>query len=177
LTHRAELQAAHRNPAFRVPTPTLNLGQVRGGDNPNRICGECELSFDLRLLPGMDLDTERERVRECVRTALADSDLALHFDSLFDGTPPAETPADAPIVQAAETITGETAQAVAFGTEAGFFQRLGMDVLVMGPGSIAQAHQPDEFVALEQLGQTVALLGELIGRFCRAPASDCASRD
>jgi len=57
LAHREELQASQRNESFRVPTPTLNLGQIRGGDNPNRICGECELSFDLRLLPGMDRST------------------------------------------------------------------------------------------------------------------------
>jgi len=163
---RAELQAQHRNEAFRVPTPTLNLGQIRGGDNPNRICGQCELSYDLRILPGMDLDTERRRIRERVAGALDGSGLELRFESLFDGTPPAETAADAPLVRAAEQLTGETAAAVAFGTEAAFYQRLGMDVLIMGPGSIAQAHQPDEYVELDYLERTVQLLSGLIERFC-----------
>jgi len=174
LAHREELQASQRNESFRVPTPTLNLGQIRGGDNPNRICGECELSFDLRLLPGMDLDAERERLRERVRSALAGAGLEIRFEPLFEGTPPAETAADAPIVRAAEALTGHAAGAVAFGTEAGFFQRLGMDVLVMGPGSIAQAHQPDEYVEIGQLEPAVRVLGELIGRFCHAGSAATA---
>lgn len=163
---RAELQSAHHNDAFRVPVPTLNLGQIRGGDNPNRICGECELSYDLRVLPGMDLEAERDRIRARVEEALAGSGLEIRFEPLFEGTPPAETAADAPIVRAAEALTGESAGAVAFGTEAGFYVRQGMDVLVMGPGSIAQAHQPDEYVEIAQLGRTVTLLSGLIERFC-----------
>lgn len=166
LAIRAELQAAYSSDAFRVPVPTLNLGQIRGGDNPNRICGECELSFDLRVLPGMDLDAERGRIRERVTAALAGRDLEIRFEPLFEGTPPAETPADAPLVRAAEALTGEAAGAVAFGTEAAFYQRLGMDVLVLGPGSIARAHQPDEYVELAHLGRTVELLSGLIGDFC-----------
>ncbi|MDZ7747847.1 MAG: acetylornithine deacetylase [Halofilum sp. (in: g-proteobacteria)] len=168
LAIRDELQRAHHSDAFRVPTPTLNLGQIRGGDNPNRICGECELSFDLRVLPGMDLEAERTRIRARVTDALAGRGLAIHFEPLFEGTPPAETRADAPVVQAAETLTGEPAGAVAFGTEAAFYQRLGMDVVVLGPGSIAQAHQPDEYVELGYLGRTVDLLSGLIERFCMA---------
>ena len=170
---REELQAAHHSDAFRVPTPTLNLGQVRGGDNPNRICGECELSYDLRVLPGMDLEGERARIRRRVTDALAGRGLEVRFEPLFEGTPPAETAADAPLVRAAEELTGERAGAVAFGTEAAFYQRLGMGVLVLGPGSIAQAHQPDEFVDLAELDRAVPLLTGLIERFCpgRAPAT------
>lgn len=171
LDLRKWLQAEHQNPAFRIPVPTLNLGQIHGGDNPNRICGECELSYDLRLLPGMDTDAERERVHERIREAVAGTGLELSFESLFNGTPPAETPADAPIIRAAEELTGTAAQAVAFGTEAAFYQRAGMDVLILGPGSISQAHQPDEFIALDYLEPTVELLGGLIERFCVRPAA------
>ena len=163
---RAELAATQRNKAFRVPGPTLNLGAIHGGDNPNRICGECDLSYDLRILPGMDLDEQRQAVRDRIRAAVADTGLDVHFDTLFTGTPPAETAADTPIIRAAEELTGETARAVAFGTEAAFYQQAGMDVVILGPGSIAQAHQPDEFVALEQLDAGVELLGGLIERFC-----------
>lgn len=168
---RDELGTRHRNDAFRVPTPTLNLGAIHGGDNPNRICGECALSYDLRMLPGMQLDAERRRVRECIRQAIADRGFEVHFDTLFEGTPPAETAADAEIVQAAEAATGESARAVAFGTEAAFYQRAGMDVVILGPGSIAQAHQPDEYVALEQLDTGVDLLGRLIREYCAAPGA------
>ncbi|MDZ7829426.1 MAG: acetylornithine deacetylase [Halofilum sp. (in: g-proteobacteria)] len=166
LDLRKWLQAEHQNPEFRIPVPTLNLGQVHGGDNPNRICGECELSYDLRLLPGMDTDTERERLHQRIRDAVAGTGLELSFECLFQGTPPAETRADAPIIRAAEELTGTPAQAVAFGTEAAFYQRAGMDVLILGPGSISQAHQPDEYIALDYLDPTVELLSGLIDRFC-----------
>src|SRR5690606_37299728 len=55
LAFRSELQNRYRNPGFAVPVPTLNLGHIHGGDNPNRICGHCELQFDLRPLPGMQV--------------------------------------------------------------------------------------------------------------------------
>ncbi|MEX1082167.1 MAG: acetylornithine deacetylase [Halofilum sp. (in: g-proteobacteria)] len=163
---RAELQAEFYDGSFRVPVPTLNLGQIRGGDNPNRICGECEIAYDVRLLPGMDASAIRDRVRARLTAALAGSGLELHFEALSDGTPAAATPANALIVQAAEELTGHPAGAVAFGTEAGYYQRQGMDVVVLGPGSIAQAHQPDEYVPLDQLDRTVELLDALIERFC-----------
>ena len=88
---------------------------------------------------------------------------------LFDGIPAHETPATAPIVQAAERLTGHPAEAVAFGTEAPYFDRLGMQTLVLGPGDIDQAHQPDEYLALERIRPYVELLRSLIGRFCIDP--------
>ena len=63
LLARDELSVNHRDEGFAVPTPTLNLGRVFGGDNPNRICPSCELHYDFRLLPGMDLVGTRERLR------------------------------------------------------------------------------------------------------------------
>ena len=56
LAFRSDLQARYQNPLFEVAVPTLNLGCIHGGDNPNRICGQCELHFDLRALPGMNND-------------------------------------------------------------------------------------------------------------------------
>ena len=70
------------------------------------------------------------------------------------------------LVRAAEQLTGHTAEAVAFGTEAPFLQELGTETVVLGPGDIAQAHQPDEFLALERIQPSIALLQELIRRFC-----------
>ncbi|HCB14771.1 MAG TPA: acetylornithine deacetylase, partial [Gammaproteobacteria bacterium] len=59
LRWRGELQARYRNPLFEVAVPTLNLGHIHGGDNPNRICANCELHIDIRPLPGMTLDSLR----------------------------------------------------------------------------------------------------------------------
>lgn len=170
LAWRAELQAQYRHPAFHVPVPTLNLGYIHGGDNPNRICGECELHIDLRPLPGMELDELRAEMRRRLERLLAGSGLVLDLEPLFGGVPPFETDAASAIVRAAERLTGHAAAAVAFGTEAPYLQQLGMETVVLGPGDIAQAHQPDEYLALDRIQPTVELLTRLIEHFCITPA-------
>ncbi|MBY6033809.1 acetylornithine deacetylase [Marinobacter daepoensis] len=166
LTLRQEWQDTYRNPNFKVQVPTMNLGCIHGGDNPNRICAQCELHFDLRPLPGMSMEALRQGILERVRPLAERRNLKLTFEPLFDGVPPFETPADAALVKACEKLTGHQAQAVAFATEAPWLQKLGLETLVMGPGSIDQAHQPDEYLELSQLQPTVDILKGLIRTFC-----------
>jgi acetylornithine deacetylase len=169
LAWRDELQRRYRNPAFAVPIPTLNLGHIHGGDNPNRICGDCELHFDLRPLPGMDLQALRDELAARLDRRFAGSDVELRIRSLFPGLPAMETAADSPLVHAAEELTGHSAGAVAFGTEGPFLNELGMQTVILGPGDIDQAHQPDEFLALDRVEPTVSLLRSLIEQFCLNP--------
>ncbi len=169
LAWRAELQRAHHDSAFRVPVPTLNLGHIHGGDNPNRICGECELHIDLRPLPGMDLQALRSTLAARMQQAVADAGYELRIESLFSGTPAMETEADSPLVRAAERLTGVPAEAVAFGTEGPYFRALGMDTIILGPGDIDQAHQPDEYLALDRIAPMIELLRRLIHELCIAP--------
>ena len=164
---REELAERYRDPRFAVPYPTLNLGHIRGGDNPNRICGEAELHIDLRPLPGMHPEQLQAELGERLRAALGTGAEHLKLRSLFPGHPPMDTPREAPIVQAAEALTGHPAEAVAFATEAPYLAQLGMDVVVLGPGEIEQAHQPDESIAIDHLQPTVELLRAFIHRFCR----------
>ena len=166
LSFRRDLQARYSNDAFKVPVPTLNLGHIHGGDNPNRICGHCDLSIDLRPLPGMDVDETRNALRERIRQSLGDGVYGLSFEKLFDGIPAMETPAGSAIVKAAEELSGFSSEAVAFGTEAPYLQSLGMDVVVMGPGDINTAHQPNEFLPADQINTTVSMLESMIARFC-----------
>ncbi len=166
MAWRSELQTRWSNPAFEVPGPTLNLGHIHGGDNPNRICGECELRIDLRPLPGMDLAALHDELHERLATRLADTGLRLEIESLFPGLPGMETPADSPMVRLVEGLTGLTAAAVPFGTEGPFLQQLGLDTVVLGPGGIGQAHQPDEYIALDQVRDGVELVSRLIASTC-----------
>ena len=166
LNLRTEWQEKYRNPSFKVQVPTLNLGCIHGGDNPNRICAQCELHFDLRPLPGMSMETLRQAILNRMQPLAERRQLNLTFEPLFDGVPPFETPADAALVKACETLTGHAAHAVAFATEAPWLQKLGLETLVMGPGSIDQAHQPDEFLEMSQLQPTVDILRGLIKQFC-----------
>ncbi|MEJ2060481.1 MAG: acetylornithine deacetylase [Gammaproteobacteria bacterium] len=165
LAWQADLKA-QRNPAFAVPYPTLNLGHIHGGDNPNRICPECELHFDLRPLPGMHIDELREELRQRVAKALADSDLRFETHSLFSGIEAFETTEESPLVDLTETLSGRSSLSVAFATEAPFYQQLGIETLVMGPGRIDQAHQPDEFIERAALAEATDLLRRLIRKVC-----------
>lgn len=166
LAWREQLQAVHHDPQFRVPVPTLNLGHIHGGDNPNRICGACEAHFDLRPLPGMDLEGLRETLDDRMARLLDGSELTWERRSLFGGTPAMHTDAGSAIVREAQRLTGHAPEAVAFGTEGPYLTELGMETLILGPGDIAQAHQPDEYLALDRLTPTVDLLEGLIRRFC-----------
>jgi acetylornithine deacetylase len=163
---RDTLQRGHHHAAFAVPWPTLSPGYIRGGDNPNRICGDCELLLDLRVLPGLDPTDLRAELTRRVAAVAERRGLAWVVEPLFQPIPPVETPADAEIVRAGEALTGHAAEAVSFGTEAPFFDRLGMQTLILGPGNIAQAHQPDEYLDMARIPPTIELLRALIGRFC-----------
>ncbi len=166
LQWRDDLQQRYRNPAFEVEVPTINLGHIHGGDNPNRICGQCELQFDLRPLPGMVLSDLRAEISARLDRLLVDSGLAWEMVPVFDGIPAMETPKDASIVQAVESLTGFPAGAVAFGTEGPYLNEMGMETVICGPGHIDQAHQPDEYLPLEHIQPAIKLIQSLVKRFC-----------
>ena len=163
---RRQWQAQYSNPQFSVPQPTLNFGCIHGGDNPNRICGQCSLEFDLRPLPGMDPQQLREAIRQKLQPLAERYQVRLDYSPLFSSVPPFEQAADCELVRIAERLTGHTAEAVAFATEAPYLQQLGCETVVLGPGDIACAHQPDEYLELAAIEPTVRVLRELICHYC-----------
>lgn len=166
LALRAQWQKEFNNPQFGVPQPTLNLGCIHGGDNPNRICGQCALEFDLRPLPGMDPQALRRAIGERLAPLAERFAVRLDYQPLFPAVPPFEQAADSELVRLAERLSGHSAEAVAFGTEAPYLQQLGCQTLVLGPGDIACAHQPDEHLELARIPPTVELLRGLIQHYC-----------
>ena len=165
IGYRNELQQNYQNSNFKVSVPTLNLGCIHGGDNPNRICASAELEYDLRPLPGMDLDNLREAISQRLAPLADQFGVKLQTRPLFPGVPSFRNE-QSELVKVAEQLTGHPAECVAFGTEAPFLQQMGMDTIVMGPGSIDQAHQPDEYLAFDQIKPTVAILEQMIARYC-----------
>ena len=163
---REELQAKHKNPFFKIPVPTMNFGHIHGGDNPNRICGSCELQIDIRPLPGMALEDLRHEMQTRLKRLLANHQIKIETVPLFEGISAVETPAESELVKMCEKLTGHTAGSVAFGTEAPFFKQMGIDAVILGPGSINQAHQPDEYIELASINPTVEILKQLIEKFC-----------
>ncbi|MGY4534724.1 acetylornithine deacetylase [Pseudomonas sp. TE3786] len=163
---RQKWQRMYRNEQFSVPQPTLNFGCIHGGDNPNRICGQCSLEFDLRPLPGMDAEQLRAAIRDKLKPIAERHAVKIDFAPLFPHVPAYEQAADSELVRVAERLTGHRAEAVAFGTEAPYLQQLGCETIVLGPGDISCAHQPGEFLELSRLQPTVKVLRELIQHYC-----------
>jgi len=166
IEYRRELKRRHPHPMLHVPHPTLNLGRVHGGDNPNRICGRAEVHFDVRVTPGLTNREVREELRERLDRLARRERLKFHMRSLIAGSDPFEQAAESELVALAEKLTGHRAGAVAFATEAPYLRQLGMDTIVLGPGSIQRAHQPDEYIELDQFQPCIDLLGRFIGHYC-----------
>jgi len=166
LLWRQQLQQRHHDNRFEVSTPTLNLGLVHGGDNPNRICSHSELHFDLRLLPGMEIQSLRDELDQRLAELDRHSRCQFQRHSLIEGTEPMYTDPDSDIVKTLEKLTGHAAEAVAFCTEGPYLNALGMDTVIMGPGDIDQAHQANEYLRQDSIQPCVDLLQQLIAKFC-----------
>lgn len=163
---RDELQSHYHNPMFEVPVPTMNFGHIHGGDNPNRICGSCELQIDIRPLPGMKVGDLRHEMQRRLKKVLHETGITFNTVALFDGVDAMETDKQSELVKLAEKMTNTESQAVAFGTEAPYYNALGLETIVMGPGSIKQAHQPDEYIETRTLNPAVDIIRRLIVHYC-----------
>ncbi len=166
MLYRNELKQKYRNELFTIPYPTLNLGSIHGGDNPNRICGHCELEFDIRLMPGMHIETVRAEIRNRI-SAITDP-LGIQFElvPLFAGVPAFFADENSALLKSAEKLTGHAGISVAFGTEGPFLQELGMDTIILGPGNIDQAHQPDEYMSINMINPCIDVLQKMISQHC-----------
>ena len=167
---RGEWQQRYHHAGFDIAVPTMNFGCLHGGDNPNRICGECELQYDLRPLPGMDVHALRGEIAARLAPVAEAAGVSLDLQPLFPGIEPFEQAADSELVRVAERLSGYAAASVAYGTEAPFLQALGAQTLVMGPGSIDCAHQPNEFITTEEIPGAVSVLTKLMGELCAKEA-------
>ena len=166
LTYRSQLQARHHNSMFEVSEPTLNLGHVHGGDSPNRICGHCEMSFDLRPLPGMSIESLEQELHGLAKKVKVEQGIEVVIENLVEPVPAFQSEAHSELVTLCEQLAGQSAKTVAFATEAPFMQQMGMDTVIMGAGSIDQAHQPNEFLELNQIKPMAKVIQQLIERYC-----------
>ncbi|NBS25382.1 MAG: acetylornithine deacetylase [Gammaproteobacteria bacterium] len=165
MRFRQELQLEYQNPHFIIDVPTINLGVIHGGDNPNRICGHCDLEFDVRLLPGMAGDAVRESIEALIAPIASKHHTDIKLTRLIEGVEPFDN-RDTELVKMAELLTGHSPESAAFGTEGPFLQQLGMDTIILGPGCIDQAHQPDEYMELSQVKPCINILQQLIRNYC-----------
>ena len=166
MIYRKELKQRYSSDLFSIPHPTLNLGVIHGGDNPNRICGHCELEFDIRLMPGMHIETVRGEIRNRIATLMNPLGIQFELAALFTGVPAFFADENSALLKTAEKLTGHAGISVGFGTEGPFLQELGMDTIIMGPGNIDQAHQPDEYMSIDMIEPCIDVLQKMISHHC-----------
>ncbi|WP_114155022.1 acetylornithine deacetylase [Chromobacterium haemolyticum] len=157
------------DPLYPAPHTTLHVGAMRGGSALNIIPEYSEFEFEIRHLPEDEpqtllaaiMDFARQQLLPAMRAVDPDADIVFAERSAYPGL---LTAPDAEVVRFAQSLLGDTRPPakVSFGTEAGLFsQQVGIPTVVLGPGSITQAHQPDEWLALEQLSACDRLLAVL----------------
>ncbi len=169
IEFRNELKSKYANEAFAVHYPTMNLGCLHAGDVPNRICAHAELEFDIRLLPNMNAQLLLDDIQRRVADIAAHTGAEIRVESCCPIVPPFETNTNGDLIRHLSNVTKHAPGGVAFGTEAPFYQALGMETVVFGPGSVNQAHQPDEYISLDRLKPTQAILEDLIHTYCATP--------
>lgn len=167
----AEQSFGTRHALYDVPFTTLQTGVIQGGTAANIVPKDCEFIFECRWLPGDSHQRFLESVQDYAANLLAEMrqiapEADISFENLVD-CPPFEADQASSVWQHLDALCscGEK-DAVAYTTEAGRFAESGIAAIVCGPGSIAQAHRPDEFIELEQLAQCEAWLQRLTERLC-----------
>ncbi len=155
-----------RYPGFDVPFSTASVGQFHGGIADNVVPRDAEFRYEFRNLPTADVAKMQKEVTAFAgRTEVAMKKVApeagFSFETICE-VPAFQSSADEPITRLALRLAKEPRTTlVAFGTEAGLFKGAGIPTVVCGPGSITQAHQPDEYVTLKQLARCEQFLREL----------------
>ena len=165
LIYRQELASTYTNPTFEINIPTLNLGCLNAGDSPNRICETAELQIDVRLMPGMEIDELATTIQHRLVETIASHGTRLSITRINE-VPAYQTSGDGDLARTLASLCGRPPGTVAFGTEAPFLQSLGMETVVFGPGSINQAHQPNEYLDLNQLSPARETLEKVIQHYC-----------
>lgn len=162
-----ELRNNHRDERFEPPYATLQVTTIEGGAASNIIPLSCSFGFEVRALPGVDVDAierrvshfARERCLPSMRTVAEEAAIDIE---LVNYVPPfAARPGSKAVALALHLAGANRISAVSYATEAGLFQNEGPDTVVCGPGQIAQAHTANEWVAESELAACMAYLKRL----------------
>lgn len=160
------------NESFDVSYTTVHTGVIRGGTALNIVPHDCTFDFEFRYLPGDDPDELLRELREYVANRLepemraVDPGAGFTIEALSE-IPSLDTGAESEVVALAQELSGSSEIGkVSFGTEGSRFQRAGIPTVVCGPGSVEQAHKPNEYVTLDQVARCEAFLRRLADRIC-----------
>ncbi len=160
---------APENSPFDPPWTTINTGSLTGGVAHNVIPGKATVQWEMRPVQISDADYAKAEISNYVeqldqQMKAVSPNAGVETETIAEVVGLTPMPENAARDLIAELTGANGTDVVAFGTEAGLFQQLGMDVVVCGPGSIVQAHKPDEFVSIDQMEQCLTLLHKLADR-------------
>jgi acetylornithine deacetylase len=165
-----ELKGLDSDPRFDPPYTTLQVTQIEGGTASNIVPAACRFGWEVRRLPGFDAAALDHRFRRfaadhCLTRMQRDTPEAGIRIDIANEVPTFQADAKSGIVPLALKLTEQNATfAVCYATEASLFQVGGAPAVVCGPGNIAQAHTPNEFVEVAELEKCLRFLGRLAGR-------------
>ncbi len=174
MNHRVREQLVEDS--YTVPHTTFHVGNINGGTALNIVPQQCQFEFEIRNLPQQDLDALVHEIKHYANDVLLPdmqsrhADSGIHFDEI-SYYPGLHTDPASAVIACTRAINpiDRIGDNVSFGTEAGLYDGLGINSLICGPGSIDQAHKPDEFVSREQLGHCDTMIENLVHR-CRETA-------
>lgn len=154
---------------FDPPFTTVHVGMIEGGTAHNITAKDCKFGMDFRVVPGEDKEKwkleylkEVKRVEEAMQAVVPDTRIII--TPRFD-VPPLQPEENGPAETLVRQITGDNAShKVSYGTEAGQFQEAGYSAVICGPGDIAQAHQPNEYIEVAQFNAGHAFMEKLLAR-------------
>ena len=160
---------------FSPPWTTVQVGKMAGGNARNTIAGQCSVEWEMRPVHTDDADHVKAELAACVddvlrpamRKVCAHADIVTHVVGEVQGLLPVSQSEARDIVF--ELTGAHEAELVSFGTEAGLFQSMGMSAVICGPGSIAQAHKPNEYIEIAQLDACLRMLTRLQDRLSLDP--------
>lgn len=154
----------HCDAQFDPPFTTVTVNQIEGGAAINILAEHCRFLWDIRSLPGDHPDQIRAAFEAHCKAVIAASPHPIGITTTaFANAPGLEARAENAAEDLVQRLSGANQSGmVAFATEAGFFQKAGYDTVVFGPGDIAQAHQPNEFIAESQLAACDEFLDKLV---------------
>jgi acetylornithine deacetylase len=155
---------------FDPPHTTIHVGTIQGGTILNIIPERCEFIMEWRTIPGDDAARHVGRMRDFVARTIEPAMHAVNRDTGFDfevltTMPGLSLDPDHPLTAIVKQLTGSNSTGkVSYGTEGGYYQNHDIPTIICGPGHIAQAHQPDEWITQDQLDECDVFIRRLADR-------------
>ncbi|QFQ32792.1 acetylornithine deacetylase [Buchnera aphidicola (Aphis fabae)] len=159
------LQQKYSHKDFSIAHPTMNFGSIKGGNSINRICSLCSITFEIRPIPQLNLKTLEVLLKEKLKKIKKKWPNRIFLKNLFFSVPAYEISKTHHIVQKIESFCKIKSKSVNYCTEAPFLKNIA-PTLILGPGSIEQAHYPDEYLHCDFIQPTKKILKKIIMNFC-----------